>query len=89
VKIDPKAKLMIDAVVDTDTKGRDRRGWSFWLTVAVLSAVAVGTALVDALPAGLRFTLAILGCIGAVLFLTFLSTKPFGRNFYNGPNWWW
>lgn len=79
---------MIDALIDADERRRDRRGWSFWLTVLALSLAAGWACRYDAIPGSIRIALAVLGAIGALLFLAFLSTKPFGRGFYNGPEWW-
>jgi hypothetical protein len=78
VEIDPKARLVVDAVAESDANRRDHRGWIVWLSVAMLSVLALWATQVEVLPGGLRFALAILGGIGGVLFLAFLSTKTFG-----------
>jgi hypothetical protein len=88
-KVDPKSKLMIDALVDASEDERSRRAWSFWLTVAGLSLVALWCVRYDVLPNVLRLALALVGGIGLLLFLVFLSMKPFGRGYYAGPTWWW
>jgi hypothetical protein len=88
-KVDPKSKLMIDALVDVSERDRSRRAWSFWLTVAGASLVALWCVRYDFLPNFLRLGLAVVGGAGLLLFLVFLSTKPFGRGYYAGPAWWW
>jgi hypothetical protein len=84
---DPKGKLMIDAVLDSKQQRRDRRGWTFWITVLGMSLAAGCAYRIESLPYFFRIALAVLGAIGAILFLAFLSSKPLGRDFYNGPEW--
>ena len=87
-KADPKNKAMIDALMDVAERDRTRRGWSFWLTVAAASLVALWGVRYDFLPGSLRLALAVLGGVGLLLVLVFLSTKAIGRGFYAGPDWW-
>ena len=92
VPIDPTDRAAIDAHVDFSEQRKSRRGWLIWLTVAIGSGVAIYAATFDALPSQLRLGLVIGGSIGILLFLTFLSTKPFGRGYWDGPEvglWWW
>jgi hypothetical protein len=88
VEIDPKGKALVDTVLDTEKRERERRGWRFWLFVASSSVAAIYFATFDVLPGWARIVLATMGGTGALLFLCFLSGKPFGRNFYDGPDWW-
>ena len=86
--IDPKDKAAIDAIVDVEEAANERRGWAFWLAVAAVSVVFVCIARFDVVPGAVRIAFALVGGVGILLFLCFLSTKPFGRDFYNGPEWW-
>jgi len=86
--IDPKDKAMIDAYVDLTEEERSRRGWRFWLVIAAASVGALWMVRYDFIPDILRLILAIIGGLGLLLFLVFLSTRPFGRDFYAGPSWW-
>ena len=88
MEINPRDKASIDAVIDATRRTEARRGWSFWLTAAVLSGVAIMIGTIEALPDWLQVGLVISGVIGLLLFATFLSTKPFGYGYYNGPAWW-
>ena len=88
-EVDPESKMMIDALVDVSDRERSRRAWSFWLTVAGVSLLALWCVRYDFLPNIVRLGLAVVGGVGLLLFLAFLSTKPFGRGFYAGPAWWW
>ena len=88
-KPDPGTKVMIDAVIEVAGRERSRRAWSFWLTVAALSLGALWCVRYEFLPDAARLGLAIVGGLGLVLFLFFLSTKSFGRSYYAGPSWWW
>jgi hypothetical protein len=88
MQIDPKSKLAIDAIVDAERRRTDRRAWSFWITIAVLSIAAGWVSRIEWIPGAIRIALLLLAAVGAILFLGFLSTKPFGRGFYNGPEWW-
>ena len=87
--IDPKNKAMIDALMDVTERERSRRAWSFWLAICAISLGALWCVRYEFLPNVIRLLLAILGAFGGLLFLVFLSTKPFGRSFYSGPSWWW
>lgn len=89
MQVDPKAKLALDALIEADERRRDRRAWSFWVTIGVASICAGWISRIESLPGVIQIGLLAFGGIGAILFLAFLSTKPFGRNFYNGPEWWW
>ena len=89
VNIDPKDKAMIDALVEVSERERSRRAWSFWISVAVVSLVALWCVRYEAIPDIIRLALAALGGVGLLLFLFFLSTKSFGRGYYAGPAWWW
>jgi hypothetical protein len=89
VNIDPKNKAMIDALMDVTERDRSRRAWSFWLTVGGASLVVLWCVRYEFLPNLVRLVLAVVGGLGLLLFLFFLSTKPFGRGYYAGPAWWW
>jgi hypothetical protein len=89
VNIDPKDKAMIDALVEVSERARSRRAWSFWLFVAGFSLAALWCVRYEAIPNLIRLVLAAVGGLGLLLFLVFLSTKPFGRGYYAGPAWWW
>jgi hypothetical protein len=84
----PRDTTSLDAVIDAAHRAESRRGWSFWTAVAVLSGVAIWVGTFEALPDWLQITLVIFGAVGLLLFLCFLSTKPFGYGYYNGPSWW-
>jgi hypothetical protein len=86
--IDPKNKAMIDAYLDVRDRDRSRRAWQFWLFVAAVSTGALWLVRYDWIPQYFRLSLVIVGGIGLLLFLAFLSTKPFGRGYYAGPSWW-
>jgi uncharacterized membrane protein YkvI len=88
MEIDPESKSAIDALVAFEQRRSDRRAWSFWLAVAVLSVIAALASRIQSLPELLQAGFLIVGVVGLLLFLAFLSTKPFGRDFYNGPEWW-
>ena len=89
VDIDPKTKAMIDALVEVSERERSRRAWSFWLFIAAVSLAALWTVRYEVIPDVIRLALAVIGGVGLLLFLAFLSTKPFGRGYYAGPAWWW
>jgi hypothetical protein len=86
--IDPKNKAMMDAYLEVRDRDRSRRAWQFWLFVAAISLSALWLVRYDWIPQYVRLTLAALGGVGLLLFLVFLSTKPFGRGYYAGPSWW-
>jgi hypothetical protein len=86
--IDPKNKAIIDAYLDVRDRDRSRRAWQFWLFVAAVSIGALWLVRYDWLPQYFRLSLAIVGGIGLLFFLAFLSTRPFGRGYYAGPSWW-
>ena len=88
MEIDPKNKAMIDAIVDVRERERSHRAWHYWLVVGVGSFGALYAVRFEFLPFGVRVAFVALGGIGLLLFLVFLSTKWFGRNFYAGPSWW-
>jgi hypothetical protein len=87
--VKPEDKATIDALVEVTEREKSRRAWSFWLFVAGLSLCALWTVRYEAIPNIVRLVLAALGGLGLLLFLVFLSTKPFGRGYYAGPAWWW
>jgi hypothetical protein len=89
VNINPKDKAMIDAVVEVSERERSRRAWSFWIFVGAISLAALWCVRYEFLPNAVRLALAAIGGLGLLLFLFFLSTKPFGRGYYAGPEWWW
>jgi hypothetical protein len=86
--IDPKNKAMIDAYIDVVERDRSKRAWQFWLFVAAASVAGLYLVRFEWLHQYVRLALAIVGVIGLLLFLAFLSTKPFGRAYYAGPSWW-
>ena len=86
---DPRDKAMIDAFVEVNARERSGRAWSFWLTVAAVSLGMLWSVRIEFIPNALRLLFAVLGGVGLLLFLAFLSMKPFGRNLYAGPEWWW
>ncbi len=88
MEVKPKDKALIDALVDVTERERSARAWRFWIFVAVASAIAANVSTYDALPWFIRLALALLAGLGILLFLVFLSTKPFGRGYYAGPSWW-
>ena len=80
---------MVDAYLDGKGRTSSRRAWSFWITVGAVSVLALWCVRYDFLPDAVRVALTIVGGLGLLLFLGFLSTKPFGRGYYAGPQWWW
>ena len=88
MEIKPENKAMVDAFVDVRERERSHRAWHFWLVVGAASVVALYAVRFEFLPFGVRVALVAIGGLGFLLFLVFLSTKSFGRNFYAGPSWW-
>jgi hypothetical protein len=88
MQIAPKDKTLIDSVIDVTEREKSRCAWRFWLAVAAVSVAAMYLVRYEFLPGLLRIALTAAGGLGFLLFLVFLSTKPFGRNFYAGPSWW-
>lgn len=91
MSIDPRDKAFIDAHLECEAKQTSRKGWLVWLVIAIASVIAVYAAMFDVLPDALRLVLVVAGGIGILLFIAFLSTKSFGRGYWNGPEmgWWW
>ena len=79
---------MIDAYLEVRDRDRSRRAWQFWLLVAAVSIGALWLVRYEWIPQYVRLGFAIVGGIGLLLFLAFLSTKSLGRDFYAGPSWW-
>ena len=88
MEIKPENKAMIDSFVDVRARERSHRAWRFWLVVALASVGALYAVRFEFLPLAVRVALIAIGGIGFLLFLVFLSTKSFGRDFYTGPEWW-
>ena len=87
-KMDPRNKAMIDAYLDVRDNHRSRRAWQFWLFVGAVSIGGLWLVRYEWVPQYVRLGLAILGGLGLLLVLGFLSTKSIGRGYYAGPSWW-
>jgi hypothetical protein len=88
VQIDPHNKAVIDALVDAEQRQRTRRGWIIWLVVLALSLTSLYLFNHDLVSGWIGTALAIGGVVGILLFLVFLSTKPFGHS-DSSYRWWW
>lgn len=88
MRLDPKHRERLDALVDSTEHQRSRRAWRVWLVVAVISLSLILLAQYDVIPPYLRIAMAVIGSLGLLLFLVFLSTKPFGHGDSSGF-WWW
>jgi len=86
--IDPRDKTRLDALVDATHRERSRRAWRVWLVVAVTSVGLILLARYDWINPYLRVAMAVIGWLGLLLFLVFLSTKRYGRWDSSGL-WWW
>ena len=87
LEIDPKDKLMLDALMDVSEQHRSRRQWWCWALVFVLSCIAWVIAYEEIFTGWLQLSLVIFGAIGFLGFLVFLSAKPFGRNWDSWSSW--
>ena len=85
-EIDPADKATIDAVIEVNERARAVRAWRFWMVVALSSLAALWCVRYDALSDVVRLALAILGGVGLLLFLVFISTKRYGRGWWAGPD---
>ena len=88
MQLDPKDRARLDILVDSTQRERSRRAWRMWLSVAVTSLGLILLTQYDVIPAYLRVAMAVVGSIGLLLFLVFLSTKPYGHWDSRG-SWWW
>ncbi len=77
--LEPKNKMMIDALMYAQNGARTQRNRVRWFLVAVLSAATAAISMIEALPGWLRMTLFVASCLGGLAFLTFLSTTPMGK----------
>lgn len=85
MEINPRDKLMLDALMEVSERDRARRQWRFWLSVFALSCIAWLVVYQEIFTGWLQLSLVIFGAMGFFCFLAFLSTKPWGR----GWNPWW
>ena len=88
MQLDPRDRARLDTLVDSTQRERSRRGWRIWLVVAVTSFGLILLTQYEVIPAYLRIAMAVIGSVGLLLFLVFLSTKPFGHWDSSGF-WWW
>jgi hypothetical protein len=88
VQIKPHHKAMMDVLLDGQRRKRSRRAWLVWLTILVLSLLALYLFNHDIVSGAIGSALAIAGVVGIFGFLIFLSTKPFGRS-DSSFRWWW
>jgi len=89
VQLDPRDRARLDALVDSTQRERSRRTWRIWLIVAVASLGLILLTQYDVIPGYLRVAMAVIGSLGLVLFLVFLSTKPYGHWDSPGSGFWW
>jgi hypothetical protein len=87
MQIDPRDKAFIDFVVDEEQRKSSRRGWKIWLVVLGLSLTCLVLYNQNFVTGWFGMALAGGGALGVLLFLAFLSTKPFGHSDYSF--WWW
>ena len=85
MEINTRDQLMLDALIEVSERDRARRQCWYWLSVFVLSCVAWFIVYQEIFNGWIQLSLAILGALGHLCFLVFLSTKPWGR----GWNLWW
>jgi hypothetical protein len=89
MRIDPRDAAHLDAMIDSTRRKKSRRTWPVWLIVAVTSLGLILLAQFDSIHLYLRATMAVTGLVGLLLFLVFLSTKPYGRGNSSGFWGWW
>jgi len=81
---------MLDALFEVQQRERERQGWRRALTVGALGVGALLLAPIGAMPKFIALALALVGSLGLLAFLIFLSTKSFGRSDFSGSFWaWW
>jgi hypothetical protein len=88
VKIDPRQKAMIDALVEQQERKRSGRRWILWLSVLSSSLASLYAFNHGLITGWFGNIVAIAGVAGVFLFLAFLSTLPFGRG-DSSFSWWW
>jgi len=89
VQLDPRDRARLDALVDSTQRERSRRTWRIWVIVAITSLGLILLTQYDVIPGYLRVAMAVIGSLGLVLFLVFLSTKPYGHWDSPGSGFWW
>lgn len=87
MEIDPHDKAMIDNVVDVQERSKSRRDWVIALVTLGVSLLFLHMVNSDSVSGWLADAFAVLGVLGILVFLAFLSTKPFGRSDYSW-RWW-
>jgi hypothetical protein len=88
MSLDPHNKAVIDHLLAAQERKRSQRGWIVWLTVLAVSLGCLYLFNHGLVSGRVGTALAIAGIIGVLLFLVFLSTKPFGRS-DSSIRWWW
>jgi hypothetical protein len=86
--IDPRDRAFIDSLVDEEQRKSSRRGWRFWIIELALSVACLVAFKFGLLTGWFGLVLAGGGALGVLLFLAFLSTKPFGHSDFSF-RWWW
>jgi hypothetical protein len=89
MQIDPRDAARLDALTDLTRRVKSRRVWRVWLIVAVVSLGLILLAQFDPIHLYLRAAMAVIGLAGLLLFLVFLSTKPYGHSNSHGFWGWW
>ena len=89
MQLDPKDRTRLDALIESTERERSRRHWRIWLVVALASLGLLISAQIDLLPPYLQLAMVIAACVGLLLFLVFLSTKPYGHWDTSWFWWWW
>jgi len=88
LEINPRDKLMLDALIDVSERDRSRRQWWIWSIIFALSCVAWFVVYQEVFAGWMQLSLVILGTLGILCFLIFLSTKPFGHGWDLWWSWW-
>ena len=86
--VDPTARAEIDALVNEKHRSKSRKALYIWVTIFVVSVLAVALSNREDIGDGIKTTLGILGWGGIIAFAGYLSTFRIFRNFYNG-SWPW
>jgi fatty acid desaturase len=87
VQLDPRDKARLDALTDSTQRKKSRRAWRVWLIVAFTSLALVLSAQFDLIHPYLRIAMVVIGSVGLLMFLVFLSTKPYGH--WDSSGFWW
>jgi len=85
--LDPRQKDMVDRLYEVERRKRSRKAWVIWLSVLAISLAILYGFNHGLISGWFGNWLAFAAIVGVILFLAFLSTKPFGRGDASFP-WW-